>query len=340
MTRLWTVESSGIASLKLAEEKAPRAPGPGEVAIEVHAVSLNYRDLMVAEGRYGKPLARPMVPCSDAAGIVTEVGAGVRGFEPGDRVLTHPFHAWPAGPLRREHMAGFVGGGGIDGVLRERLVYPAGALVRVPAHLDFAEASTMTIAGLTAWAGLVTFGRTRPGEWVLVHGTGGVSIYGLQLAKAMGARAIVTTSSAAKGNLCRERFGADAIVDWRVPEWPAKVMHATGDNGADVILDTAGGNTLARSLEAAAYGARVAVIGILEANDASVSVVRILARQLHIGGIYMESRAELEAFANAMEARAIHPVIDRVFPFEKAPEAYAHLQSGAHLGKVVIAVRG
>lgn len=331
------VAGTGLDSLAMREARDPK-PGPNEVLVGVRAVSLNYRDLMVAEGRYGKPLVEPMVPCSDAAGVVLAVGDEVSTLEPGDRVLNAPFRYWPAGALRREYVEGFLGGGGVHGVLAEKVTLPAAALVRMPTHLTFAEASTLTIAGLTAWSALVPFGGTRPGDWVLAHGTGGVAIYAAQLAQLLGARMILTTSSEEKAGMVRERFGVDATVDYRDEHWPERVRQITGGHGADVIVETAGGETAARSLFAAAFAGRVAIIGVLDGTQAPFDVIRILARQLRIGGIYMDSTQELEALARAMSAAKMKPVIDRIFPFEDAQGAYVHLSQQRHIGKVVIQV--
>ncbi len=331
------VSGTGFDSLVMREAPDPR-PGPHEVLVGVRAVSLNYRDLMVAEGRYGKPLVEPMVPCSDASGVVLAVGEEVTAFEPGDRVLNAPFRNWPAGPLRREYVDGFLGGGGVHGVLAEKVALPAAALVRIPPHLTFAEASTLTIAGLTAWSALVPFGGVRPGDWVLAHGTGGVAIYAAQLAQLLGARMILTTSSAEKAATVRERFGVEATADYRDGNWPDHVRQITAGHGVDVIVETAGGETAARSLHAAAYAGRVAIIGVLDGAQAPFDVIRIFARQLRIGGIYMDSTAELEALARAMAAARMKPVIDRIFPFEDAQGAYMHLRQQRHIGKVVIQV--
>ncbi len=331
------VSGSGLDTLAMREARDPK-PGPHEVVLGVRAVSLNFRDLKVAEGKYGKPLVEPMVPCSDAAGVVLAVGDEVSTLEPGDRVLTSPFRNWPAGPLRREYVDGFLGGGGVDGVLAEKVALPAASLVRMPSHLTFAEASTLTIAGLTAWSALVPFGNVRPGDWVLAHGTGGVAIYTAQLAHLLGARMIISTSSEEKAGLVRERFGVEATVDYRDENWPDRIRQITDGHGADVIVETAGGATAARSLHAAAFGGRIAIIGVLDGVQAPFDVIRIFARQLRIGGIYMDSTAELGALARAMSAAKLKPVVDRIFPFEDARGAYLHLSQQRHIGKVVIQV--
>ena len=186
---------------------------------------------------------------------------------------------------------------------------------------------------------MVTHGTTRPGDWVLLHGTGGVSIFGAQIAKMLGAKTIVTTSSESKAISVKKQFDVDATVDYRDPEWPKHVKKLTGGHGADVIVEVAGGETLDRSLEACAYNARVGVIGVLGGGTSTITVRNLLSRQSHVKGIFMESTDELRALVRAVEANNLQPCIDREFPFEKARAAYAHLQSQTHIGKVVIQVR-
>ncbi len=337
--RCYTVDGSGLESLRLEERPSPGKPGPGDALVDVHAVSLNYRDLMVADGRYGGKMDPPIIACADMAGTVVAVGEKVTELQPGDRVLNAPFRFWPAGAIRSEWARTFVGGHGVDGVLAEQLYYPAVSLVRVPTHLSFAEGSTLTIAGLTAWAAVVTHGRVRPGEWVLLHGTGGVSIYGAQIAKLFGARTILSTSNPEKGRIAQERFGVDALVDYRDPNWPKEARKLTGGAGVDVIVEVGGGSTLSSSVQACANGARIGLIGVLGGAQAEIDVRQMLARQIAIRGIFMESTQELRDLARAMESSCLRPCVDRVFPFDEAPSAYAYLNAQKHMGKVVIQVR-
>lgn len=336
--RCYLTDGSGPTSLKLVERAGPAQPGPGEVLVDVQAVSLNYRDLLVADGRYGGPQSPPVIACSDMAGTVAAVGAGVRGLKPGDRVLNAPFRHWPAGTLRRDWSRTFVGGQGVDGVLAEQIVYPADALVPVPGHMSFEQGSTLTIAGLTAWAAVVTHGRVRPGQWVLAHGTGGVAIFAAQLARLFQARVILSTSSPQKAQIVKERFAVAETVDYRDAEWPKRVREITGGSGVDVVVETAGGEQLARSIDSCGYGARVGLIGVLGGMECSLSAFSLMMHQVTLRGIYMESTQELQGLARAMEAGRVEPCVDRVFAFEEAPAAYEHLRSGRHLGKVVIRV--
>ncbi|NIP85293.1 MAG: zinc-binding dehydrogenase, partial [Planctomycetales bacterium] len=290
----------------------------------------------VARGDYGGQQDPPIILSSDMAGVVSEVGPGVTDLQVGDRVLNAPLKQWPAGPLNRSWSKTFVGGQGVDGVLAERITYPAASLLKIPPHLDFEEGCTFTVAGLTAWAAVVTHGRARPGEWVLVHGTGGVSLFALQLAKLLGARVIVSTSSRDKARRLEEEQGVAHTIDYRDEDWPQTVRRITAGRGVDVVVETAGGATLARSIQACGYGARVAVIGVLDGLQADVNVFQIVMHQVQLRGIYMESAAELACLLRAVETARLRPVIDRVFDFGAAPQALAHLQSGQHLGKVVI----
>lgn len=337
--KYFTTDGSGIDSLKLVEGNEIPEPGPQDATIEIYSVSLNYRDLMVSEGSYGAPPPKPIIPCSDMAGVVRSVGSNVRNIAIGDRVISTALAHWPAGRLRREFARTFLGGGSVNGVLAERVNLPAASLVRAPANLSMIEASTLPIAGLTAWAALVPFGKLRPGEWVLTHGTGGVSVFVMQLARAMGARVLCTTSSEEKATLVKARYGVTETFDWRDQAWADRVMEYTGQRGVDVVVETAGGAQFARSLEAAGYGARIAVIGVLDGGDAPVNLLRILTRTQIIGGIYMESTEELESFCRAVRTMDLHPCVDKVFPFEAAKAAYKYLKDRKHTGKVVIELK-
>lgn len=336
--RCYTVDGSGLANLCLQERPNPE-PAKGDVLVQVQAVSLNYRDLLVADGRYGGPQTTPIVACSDMAGIVAAVGPGVAEFKVGDRVLNAPFRHWPAGTLRRDWSRTFVGGQGVDGVLAEQVVYPADALVHVPEHMTFEQGSTLPIAGLTAWAAMVTHGQVRPGQWVLAHGTGGVAIFAAQIAQLVQARMIISTASPEKGKLAQDRFGVEATIDYRSEDWPQQVRKITGGMGVDVVVETAGGETLSRSIECCNYGARIGLIGVLGGLDCKFSAFHLMMHQISVRGIYMESTLELRALARALDAGRVEPAIDRVFSFDDAPKAYAHLASGRHLGKVVIRVQ-
>lgn len=337
--KCFLADGKSIDGLQVVERTLPESLHDQDVLVEVQACSLNYRDLMIAQGRYQYAASDspPFIPLSDMSGVVKIVGAAVKDLKPGDRVLNSSFRHWPAGTLRSSWARTFVGGMGVEGVLAEQITYPADALVKVPDHLSFAEASTFTIAGLTAWAAIVTHGKTRPGEWVLLQGTGGVSIFAAQLAHAMGARTILTTSSSEKAAFVKENFGVTATVSYHDADWAKQVKQMTG--GVDVVVDVVGGDTLAQSLQTCTYGARVAVIGVLEGQDTSLRIRDLLTHQVQMRGIFMESTEELRALMRAVDALKLKPAVDKIFPFEQAPQAYRYLEAQKHIGKVVIEVR-
>lgn len=324
---------AGPDSLRLAELPEPVA-GPGEVLVRVRANSLNYRDLMIADGRYGK-VELPLVPLSDGAGEVAAMGPGVTRWRVGDRVAGTFFQGWPGGSFRRDVLRTALGGAR-GGMLAERVALPEAGLVAVPSHLDFTEAATLPCAGVTAWHALVARGRVAADETVLVLGTGGVSLFALQIARLHGARVIVTSSSDEK--LARARaLGADATINYRAcPDWEEEVVRLTGKAGVDHVVEVGGAGTLARSLRALAANGQVHVVGGVSGFTGEVPLREILSRLATIHGIFVGSREMFESLNRACERHQLRPVVDRVFPFAEAPAAYRHLQSGTHFGKVVI----
>lgn len=328
---------TGIAGLERVKRSALPL-GPGEVRVRVRAVALNYRDLMAVDGSYGLPGDRAIIPCSDAAGEVIETGAGVTRFKVGDRVASVFFPDWIEGePTPAKSKASL--GGSVDGVLAEQAVLNEQALVRIPAHLDFAQAATLTCAGVTAWNALFVAGQTRPGDTVLLLGTGGVSIWALQLARATGVNAIVTSSSDDKLERARA-LGATATINYRdTPEWQNEVIRLTEGRGADTVLEVGGQGTLTRSIAAARMGGCIAVIGGVSGGFSSqLDLISLVGGAKRLAGIFVGNRQTHEQLTQCVESAAIAPVVDRVFPFEKAQEAYAFLQSGGHFGKVVVEV--
>lgn len=332
------VSGQEIKDLKFSERLIPEI-GEYDVLVEVQAVSLNFRDVLVALGKYDSKQYPPFIAGSDMAGTVKQVGNKVSLFKPGDRVINAPFRFWPAGKLCSEWAKTFIGGSGVDGVLAEFIAYPEQSLVSMPEHLTFPEASTLTIAGLTAWSGVVVHGKTRPGEWVLLHGTGGVSIFGAQLAKTLGALTIMTTSNVEKAKLVKNTVDINHFVDYRDPNWVENVRKITGNKGVDVVLDVAGGETLSNSLKACNYNARVSLVGLLNGTESKISVPDMLYHQVTIRGIFMESTEELKAFAKAIEVNKIVPYVDKVFSFDELHQAYDYMASQKHVGKVVIAMK-
>jgi NADPH:quinone reductase-like Zn-dependent oxidoreductase len=321
-------------SLTLIERPSPPL-GASDVRVRVRAASLNYRDLNVARGAIKRPA--PVIPLSDGAGEVVEVGASVSRWKAGDRVVASFFPTWLSGPLSDFHHANALGGGR-DGMLAEEVVLPESAWVRIPRHLGFEEASTLPCAGLTAWNALFETAFLKPGETVLLQGTGGVSVYALQLAKAAGARVIITSSSEDKRRRARE-LGADEVIDYRAdPTWGATARAWTGGRGVDVVVEVGGPGTFDQSTAALRYGGTMSILGVLTGTTGPVNTYAIFYRALRVSGVYVGSVEMLQRFTSALEATGLRPVIDRTFEFEDVRAAYRHLASGAHFGKVVIRV--
>ncbi len=315
-----------------------RELAPGEVRMRVHAVSLNYRDLMVASGNYLVNVDDPIIPCSDGAGEVLAVGSGVTQLQVGDRVAGSFFPYWQDGrssPQKIRHALG----GDIDGMLAEEVILHEDALVKIPAQLSFVEASTMPCAGVTAWNAIFeSSNNIRPGDTVLLLGTGGVSVLGLQLAKAAGLRTIITSSSDEKLQRARE-LGAHHTINYRTtPEWQEEVLRVTHGVGADVVLEVGGQGTVNRSVASAAMGGSVAIIGGVSGFGGEVNPATLLASAKRMVGIFVGSRKMLEDVMRFAATTDLKPVIDRVFTFDQAKEAYRYMESGSHFGKVVIAV--
>jgi NADPH:quinone reductase-like Zn-dependent oxidoreductase len=310
----------------------------GEVRVRVHAVSLNYRDLMVARGNYLVNVDNPIIPCSDGAGEVLAVGHGVTRLQVGDRVAASFFPYWQDGrtsPSKVRHALG----GDIDGMLAEEVVLHEDALVRIPPQLSYVEASTMPCAGVTAWNAIFESSKDiRPGDTVLLLGTGGVSVLGLQLAKAAGLRTIITSSSDEKLQRARE-LGAHHTINYcTIPEWQDEVLHVTHGVGADVVLEVGGQGTVNRSVAASAMGGTIAIIGGVSGFGGEVNPATLLAGAKRMVGIFVGSRRMLEQVMGFAATAEIKPVVDRVFGFDEAKEAYRYMESGSHFGKVVIAV--
>ena len=328
-------ESTGIEQLRRVDLPEPRPPGPGQVTVRVRAASLNYRDQAVAAGRYiGGALSRDTVPLSDGAGEVIAVGPGVSRVKLGDRVAGTFMQVDPSGPP-----GGVVTtlGSPLDGMLAEQIVLYESGVVPLPEGYGFEEAATLPCAGVTAWHALMIAGRPlRPGDTVLVLGTGGVAIFALQFARAAGARVIATSSSDAK--LARlvplgVREG-DTINYRRTPEWDQEVLRLTGGRGVDVVVETAGTGTLNRSIGALATGGKVGLVGVLASGESNPYL--LMRKQASLHGIFVGDRTMFEQMIAAINVNRIRPIIDQVFAFEEAVAAYRHQLSGAFIGKLVI----
>ena len=318
------------------EELASPTPGPGQVLIKIKAVSLNYRDLMISRGVYNPKLRLPLIPLSDGAGEVAVTGAGVIRFKPGDRVAATFMPTWVGGHLD-DTKARCTLGGDVDGVLAEEVVMPEEGLVSIPEHLSFEEAATLPCAAVTAWHALVVGGSIKPGDTVLTLGTGGVSIFALQLARMAGARVIATSSQDEKLQRLSELGAAELINYKAIPDWDKQVHKLTGGVGVDQIVEVGGAGTLPRSIRAIRRGGYIALIGVLSGLG-EVNPMPILMKSIRVQGIFVGSRAMFEAMNQAIRVNQLRPVIDRVFPFEEAVTALKHMEGGNHFGKVVIRV--
>lgn len=321
-------------SLTLQEGPIPR-PGPGQVLVKLKAASLNYRDLLIITGRYPGMKSQGLIPVSDGAGVVAEVGAGVTRFATGDRVTGCFFETWLGGPMLPAHYNHALGGS-VPGVLTEYRLFPAEALVATPAHLSDEEAATLPCAALTAWNALFEGRQVVPGETVLVLGTGGVSMFALQLAKAAGAVVIATSSSDAKLAQA-QALGADHLINYKThPEWDQRVREVTGGRGVDHVVEVGGAGTLQRSIAAARHGGAVHLIGVLTGGE--INPMPILFNTTTVRGVFVGSRDMFEAMNRLITARQIKPVIDRVFSFADSRAALRHLEGATHFGKVVIRI--
>jgi NADPH:quinone reductase-like Zn-dependent oxidoreductase len=329
-------DKPGLENLRLAERPTPE-PGPGEVLVRLRAASLNYRDLLVVEAKYNPRMTLPRVPLSDGAGEVAALGAGVTSWKKGDRVVVPFMPGWIEGELDAAKSASALGGE-IDGMLREFCVVRAEALLPIPEHLDFVQAATLPCAAVTAWNGLFVSAQLRPGQTVLLQGTGGVSIFGLQFAKMAGAEVIMLSSSDDKLKRVRA-MGADHTINYRtVPEWDKEVWKITGGRGVDLTLEVGGAGTLSKTLRATRPSGAVSLIGVLSGVAGEVQTGLILHKALKVQGIYVGSRAMFAAMNVALTQHRLVPVVDRIFPFAESVEAFRHLASGQHFGKVAIAI--
>lgn len=333
--RAWQIVSDkGIEGLELAERPSPR-PGHGEVAIRVRASSINFRDLMTIKDPVSRRLPYPRVPNSDAAGEIVAVGPGVTSVKVGDRVASCFFQRWNDGPCTSEAMANALGGTA-DGVLAEEIVLREDGIVTIPGDLTFEEAATLPCAALTAWNALAEVARIKPGDTVLLLGTGGVSIFALQFVRMMGARAIVTSSSDEKLAMARE-LGAWRTINYRSrPDWEAAVLELTDGAGVDCTVEVGGAGTLPRSIAATRVAGTIALIGVLTGGQIDPALV--MRKSIRLQGIYVGSRRMFRDMNRAIALNGLRPVIDETFAFADARAAYRAMDSAQHFGKIVIRV--
>jgi len=333
----WEMDGIGRDRLKLAQTPLP-SPGPGEALVKVAAVSLNYRDKLMIETGMGLKLAFPFTPASDLAGEVVALGARASRFAVGDRVISTFAPGWidgrAAGDARTPPYKTL--GGFYPGVLTEYVAFPEDWFVRAPATLDDAAASALPCAGLTAWFALVECARVRAGETVLVEGTGGVALFGLQIAKAHGAETFVVSRGADKLERAKA-VGADHLIDRSKEDWVEAALRLTGDRGVDHILEIVGGAHLGRALQAARVGGQIAQIGVLEGFDIAASAGALMLKRLTIHGVSVGHRRALEDFVVAVDHLGLKPVVDRRYPLTELPAALSALDEGP-FGKIVVEV--
>jgi len=316
-----------------------RVPGAGEVLVRVRAAALNRRDIYVIDGQYPIGSRTSLVPLSDGAGEVAAVGSSVKRFRVGDRVAATFFQNWVNGPPAADTPMTALGGA-LDGMLSEYVTLNEAGLVKIPANLSYEEAATLPCAAVTAWNGLVTRGNTQPGDYVVLEGTGGVSIFGLQFALALGAKPIITSSSDAKLEHAKA-LGAFATINYKKnPDWEKEVMAITGGAGAQHILDVGGKDTLPHALASLASGGDLALIGGLGGFGGDVPTFALMGRNASAFGIYVGSRENFEAMNVFIEKHKLKPVIDRTFDFADAKAAFDHMRSGDFVGKIVIRIGG
>jgi NADPH:quinone reductase-like Zn-dependent oxidoreductase len=328
---------AGVEALKQVDRPDPAKPAYRQVLVKVRACSLNFRDLGIARGSYRMPVKDNIVPLSDGAGEVLEVGPGVTRVKAGDRVAGNFFQRWPGGdPAPDVHRSAL--GGGIDGMLAEYAVLEEEGVVKIPPHLSLEEGATLPCAAVTVWHAMVEHAKLKAGDVVLLQGTGGVSIFGLQFARAMGIAAIITSSGDEKLKRAKALGAAHGINYKATPDWDKAAMEFTGGRGVDHVVEVGGAATLTRSFGALRVGGKVTLIGGLSGGATELNPGLIFARRANVQGISVGSTQMFMAMNRAIETTAIKPVIDKIFDFGDAQAAYRHMASGAHFGKIVIRV--
>ena len=334
--KAFELRTFGLDQLVASERPMPH-PGPGEVLVKLRALSLNFRDLLVVQGKYNPRMKLPRVPVSDGAGEVAELGEGVTSWKTGDRVVIPFMPGWREGPLSAAEAVTALGGD-VDGLLREYAVIPAAALLPIPPHLTFEQAATLPCAGVTAWNGMFVSGNLQSGQTLLLQGTGGVSLFGLQFGKAVGATTILTSSSDAKLERART-LGAHHTINYKThPDWEKRVLEITGGRGVDLTLEVGGTGTLSKTCRATAFAGHISMIGVLTGIAGEVNLGHLVHKGLTVRGIYVGSREMFEAMIATIAKHKLEPIVDRIFSFAESIAALKHLESGQHFGKIVIQV--
>ena len=327
---------AGIEALTQVERPDPK-PAHRQVLVKIKACSLNFRDLGIVRGSYRMPVRENIIPLSDGAGEVVEVGSGVTRVKVGDRIAGNFFQRWPGGePAADAHASAL--GGSIDGMLADYAVLEEDVVVKIPAHLSLEEGATLPCAAVTVWHAMIEHAGLKAGDIVLLQGTGGVSIFGLQFAHAMGMRAVITSSSDEKLKRAKALGAAFTINYKTTPDWDKAAMEFTGGVGVDHVVEVGGAATLTRSFGALRVGGKITLIGGLSGGATELNPGLIFSRRANVQGISVGSTQMFMAMNRAIEVNAIKPVIDKVFAFADAQAAYRHMASGAHFGKIVIRV--
>ncbi len=328
-------QPGGLDKLEVVSLDAPQAPDVGEIQVRIHANSLNFHDYAVCAGFI--PTADGLIPMADGAGVVEAVGDGVTEFAAGDHVVSTFFPTWLDGSATISDFS-TTPGDGVDGYAREQVTKPATWFTKAPADWNHQEAATITTAGLPAWRALVVDAGLKAGDTILVLGTGGVSIYALQIAKAMGANVIATSSSNEKLERVRA-LGADATINYRETEqWGKEVLSLTGGRGADHVIEVGGPGTLPQSIRACRIGGHISLIGVLTGREGPVPTALLMAKQIRLQGLIVGSRQNQIDMVRAMEATDFRPVIDSVFALEDLANAFRHEEAGAHFGKICVEI--
>jgi len=330
-------DAFGFEHLALVD-RPERSPGPGQVLVKVKAASLNYRDLLTIQGFYNPKQPLPLVPCSDGAGEVVEIGDGVTRVKTGDRVAGCFAQGWIAGPPTRTKLQNTTLGGPLDGMLTEYIVLHEDGVVLVPDHLNDEEAATLPCAALTAWSALARHGHTRPGDTVLVLGTGGVSIFALQFARMMGANVIATSSSDEKLERVKELGAAHGINYAKNPQWSKQVRELTGGEGVDHVIEVGGSGTLTQSMRSVKMGGTISLIGVLSGPEAPLNLTPVLMQDVRMQGVIVGHREAFEAMNRAITLHQLKPVIDKAYPMRDIYNAVEYMAAGKHFGKVCVRI--
>jgi len=325
----------GLDRLDVSDREAPGEPGAGEIRVRLHASSLNFHDYLVVTGMM--PAEDGRIPMSDGAGVVEAVGEGVEEFAVGDAVVSTFFPYWLDGPARVGDFK-TTPGDGVDGYALEQVIRPVTWFTHAPKGYNHAEAATLTTAGLTAWRALVVDRNLKAGDTVLTLGTGGVSIFALQFAKAMGARVIATSSSDVKIERLQQ-LGADHTINYKAePEWGKKVKALTDGQGVDHVIEVGGPGTLPQSIDAVRIGGLISLIGVLTGSSGEVPTAKLMAKQARLQGLIVGSRTHQQEMVRAIETTGIRPLIDSTFALEEIAEAFRYQESGRHFGKICLSI--